>query len=56
MKTFINFLKDENGASAAEYGLLIALIAIVIIVGVTHLGDKLNQEFNTLADRLDNRR
>ena len=54
MKTFINFLKDENGASAAEYGLLIALIAIVIIVGVTHLGDKLNQQFNYLADRLGN--
>jgi pilus assembly protein Flp/PilA len=31
MKTILNFLKDESGASAAEYGLLIALLAVVLI-------------------------
>ena len=52
MKTFLNFFKDENGASAAEYGLLVALIAIVIIVGVTSLGTKLNTDFTTIASKL----
>jgi pilus assembly protein Flp/PilA len=52
MKTFINFFKDENGASAAEYGLLVALIAIVIIVGITSLGTKLNTDFTNLANKL----
>lgn len=52
MKTFLNFFKDENGASAAEYGLLVALIAIVIIVGVTSLGTKLNTGFTTIASKL----
>ena len=49
MKTLINFLKDENGASAAEYGLLVALIAVVIIVGVKGLGTKLNTTFTGIT-------
>lgn len=49
MKTLINFLKDENGASAAEYGLLVALIAVVIIVGVKGLGTKLNTTFTQVT-------
>lgn len=52
MNTFIKFFKRENGASAAEYGLLVALIAIVVIVGVTSLGTKLNTKFTTLASKL----
>ena len=38
--------KTERGASAVEYGLLVALIAIAIIVGITALGSKLNIMFN----------
>jgi pilus assembly protein Flp/PilA len=52
MKNFMNFLKTENGVAAAEYGLLVALIAIVIIVGVTSLGSKLNTDFTNIANKL----
>ena len=38
MKKLVNFCKDESGASAVEYGLLVALIAVVIISAVTLLG------------------
>jgi pilus assembly protein Flp/PilA len=38
--------KTERGASAVEYGLLVALIAIIIIGGVTLLGSKLSTVFN----------
>jgi pilus assembly protein Flp/PilA len=40
-----NFFKDESGASAVEYGLLVALIACVIIGAVTTLGTSLNTKF-----------
>jgi pilus assembly protein Flp/PilA len=44
--------KTERGASAVEYGLLVALIAIVIIVAVTTLGGKLSGVFNKTAASL----
>jgi len=40
---------DERGATAVEYGLLVALIAAVIIVAVTLLGSNLSSLFNTVA-------
>jgi pilus assembly protein Flp/PilA len=43
------FIRDEEGASLAEYGLLIALIAVVCIGGMTILGTKINSMFNTLS-------
>jgi len=42
-------LRDERGATAVEYGLMVALIAIVIIVAVTLLGKNLSSIFNTTA-------
>ena len=36
MERIKNFFKDESGASAVEYGLLVALIAVVIITAVTN--------------------
>jgi pilus assembly protein Flp/PilA len=42
----------DRGATAVEYGLLVALIAIVIIGGVTLLGDRLGGLFNTVAGLL----
>ena len=42
-------LRDERGATAVEYGLMVALIAIVIIVAVTLLGKNLSSLFNTTA-------
>jgi pilus assembly protein Flp/PilA len=43
------FTNKEDGATAVEYGLLAALIAVVIIVGVTALGVNLGAMFNTIA-------
>jgi pilus assembly protein Flp/PilA len=44
--------RTERGASAVEYGLLVALIAIAIIAGATLLGGKLNDMFNRTASSL----
>ena len=43
MERIKNFFKDESGASAVEYGLLVSLIAVAIIVAVTALGGKPQQ-------------
>lgn len=43
------FLRDESGATAIEYGLIAALIGVVIITGVTLLGTNLNAKFNSIA-------
>jgi pilus assembly protein Flp/PilA len=40
---------QEQGATAVEYGLMVALIAIVVIAAVTLLGENLSTLFNTLA-------
>jgi len=42
-------LRDERGATAVEYGLMVALIAIVIIAAVTLLGGNLKSIFNSTA-------
>lgn len=41
--------KDEKGATATEYGLLVGLIALIIVVGVGLFGKNLNTFFNNLA-------
>jgi len=46
------FVKNEEGASMAEYGLLVALIAIVCIVAVALLGTQLSSVFNEIATSL----
>lgn len=45
-------VRDEEGATAVEYGLIVGLIAIVIIVGVGFLGTTLNGMFNDVANEL----
>ena len=53
MTKFVSrFLKDESGATAIEYGLIAALIAVVIITGVTAVGTGLSTTFNTLQSKL----
>lgn len=42
-------LRSDRGATAVEYGLMVALIAIVIIVAVSLLGTNLSTLFNTIA-------
>jgi pilus assembly protein Flp/PilA len=43
------FLKNENGATAIEYGLIAALIAVVIVGGVTLIGTNLSAMFTSVA-------
>jgi pilus assembly protein Flp/PilA len=52
MEKIRNFFKDESGASAVEYGLLVALIAVVIISAVTAVGTSLKGTFNTAASAI----
>ena len=52
MKRLISFLKDEEGATAVEYGLMVALIAAVIIAAVTLLGGKVENTFSYVADQM----
>lgn len=44
-----SLVRSEEGATAVEYGLMVALIAVVIIGAVTLLGGNLNTMFNTIA-------
>ncbi|MBL0747465.1 Flp family type IVb pilin [Nocardioides baculatus] len=41
--------RDERGATAVEYGLMVALIAVVIIAAVTTLGTNLNTKFTSVG-------
>ncbi len=52
MNLFARFFHDESGATAIEYGLIAALIAVVIIGAVTTVGTNLNTTFNTVAGSL----
>ncbi|MEH2543906.1 pilus assembly protein Flp/PilA [Bradyrhizobium sp. AZCC 2262] len=53
MKSLItSFLKDESGATAIEYGLIAAGIAIAIITAVNGLGTKLSTNFDTISNSL----
>ena len=47
------FTKQEEGASLVEYGLLVALIAVVCIVGITALGGSINSLFNGLSGTIN---
>jgi pilus assembly protein Flp/PilA len=52
IKRLINFIKDEEGATMVEYGLMVALIAVVCIVAITAIGTNLNIVFDNVADAL----
>ncbi len=45
-------LRSDEGATALEYGILVALIALVIIAGVTAFGGALNTFFNGIAGKV----
>ena len=55
LRQFVKFqnkvvqLRDERGATAVEYGLMVGLIAVVIIAVVTTLGKNVSGLFNTVA-------
>jgi len=52
MNTMNSFMKNEEGVTAIEYGLIAALIAVTIIIAVTAVGDNLVGVFQAIADNL----
>jgi pilus assembly protein Flp/PilA len=53
MKTVARFVRDESGATAIEYGLIAALIAVGIIAAATTLGSSLSDIFNRISGKLN---
>ncbi|MBL8581950.1 MAG: Flp family type IVb pilin [Rhizobiaceae bacterium] len=51
-KIFARFVKDESGATAIEYGLIAALIALAIMVGAGNLGTTLNSKFEDISTQV----
>jgi len=49
MNLISRFVRDESGATAIEYGLIAALIAVVIITAVTAVGTQLSTTFNSIS-------
>jgi pilus assembly protein Flp/PilA len=49
MSRWWSFLRGETGASATEYGLLVALISVVIMVAVRTLGTNMSSKFSYVA-------
>ena len=53
MKFFNKLLRDEQGATAIEYGLIAALIAVAAIAAMQTLGSELNTTFNTVEEKME---
>jgi pilus assembly protein Flp/PilA len=52
MSKFLKLIKNEKGATAIEYGLIAALIAVAAIGAMTSVGQKLNSTFNNVSSSL----
>ena len=52
MALFTRFVKDESGATAIEYGLIAALISVVIISSLKLVGSSLSTKFNNINTNL----
>ncbi|MBW1744155.1 MAG: Flp family type IVb pilin [Deltaproteobacteria bacterium] len=52
MEKLIRFFKDEDGVTAIEYGLIAALIAVVIIVALRVVGNSLSTEFTNIGTQV----
>ena len=50
----LGFLRDEEGATAVEYGIMVAAIAAVIIAIVIAVGEKTNNAFNSVDSQMAN--
>lgn len=48
------FLRDEEGATAIEYGLIAALISVVMIISLTGVGEGVQETFEAVCVALDN--
>lgn len=52
MKKFLKLLRNEKGATAIEYGLIAALIAVACITILGQVGERLNTKFTTVSEGL----
>lgn len=53
MRSVRNFLHQEAGTTAVEYGLIAALISIAAIVAMGAVGNEVDSMFNTVADNME---
>jgi pilus assembly protein Flp/PilA len=53
MRALVRFLNDQTGATAIEYGLIAALVAVGILATLPALRDALNATFTNVSDQLD---
>ena len=54
MSKFLKLIKNEKGATAIEYGLIAALIAVAAIGAMQGIGNSLNNTFNNVSGTLNN--
>lgn len=53
MLTFLkNLFEDESGQGMVEYGLILALVAVVVIVALTFMGDQIKDIFQSIGEKL----
>lgn len=52
MNSVWQFLRDEDGQDVVEYGLLIATVAIVVLLGISFFGSQIQDWFHILAGRI----
>ena len=52
VKILANFLKREDGPTAVEYAVMLALIIVVCITAITAIGTQANKTFQNIADNL----
>ena len=52
-RLFSRFIRDESGATAVEYGLLVAVISIVVVGAAILVGQELSAVFNSVAGCLN---
>ena len=53
LKKITNFIRDDRGATAIEYGLIAGLIGVVVIGAVTTVGTKVSNQFTTIGAALN---
>ena len=53
LSTIVKLQNSKDGATAIEYGLIAALVSVVIIVALTFVGTELNTTFNSIGNSLD---
>jgi pilus assembly protein Flp/PilA len=54
MRSFVSLLKDESGASAAEYALILGVIAAALVTAVTTLGSDISSAITYVAGQIPN--